>query len=120
MLAENRANTTLDRVLTAKFDETIDRARGRFQISEQIDNRWGQVNSRVFVPMVYLVTGDFDAAWRISSQGLALRRTRSAILFMPSVAPGSRSFWLLLATIRRLPSHRWPMRRPCIFSHSVP
>ena len=72
MLAENRANTTLDRVLTAKFDEAIDLAHESLQISEQIDNRWGQVNSRVFVPMVYLVTGDFDAAWRISSQGLAL------------------------------------------------
>ncbi len=72
MLAENRANTTLDRVLTARFDEAIDLAQELLQISEQIDNRWGQVNSRVFVPMAYLARGDFDAAWHVSIEGMTL------------------------------------------------
>ena len=72
MLAENRANTTLDRVLTTRFDEAIDLAQESLQISEQIDNRWGQVNSRVFVPLAHLALGDFDAAWRVSIEGMTL------------------------------------------------
>ena len=72
MLAENRANLTLDRVLTARFSEAVDLAHESRQISEQIDNRWGQVNSRVFIPMAYLAQGDFDTTSLESAEGIRL------------------------------------------------
>ncbi len=60
MLAENYANSVLHQVTAGKFAEAIAFHERSLGISKKIDNQWGMVNSRLFVPLVYLSLGEID------------------------------------------------------------
>lgn len=60
MLAENWANSSYLRVMTAQFDDAIASSEESLRIAKSIENAWGQVNPQGFVVMVYMARGEID------------------------------------------------------------
>ncbi len=60
MLAENLANTSHIRVMTAQFNEAIAISEESLRIAQSIENAWGQVNPQGFVGLVYIARGEVD------------------------------------------------------------
>ena len=70
MLAENRAHFAFFHILRGDLAAACALADEADQTAAAIDNRWGQVNARVFVALAYLALGDYDAVWSTTQFGI--------------------------------------------------
>jgi class 3 adenylate cyclase len=60
MLVENYSNSILERILSGAFEESVALSEEAYQLSRRIQNERGQVNSRMFISLVFTARGEID------------------------------------------------------------
>ncbi|NUM47091.1 MAG: hypothetical protein HUU38_20515, partial [Anaerolineales bacterium] len=74
MVVENFANASYERIMAGDFEEALRLSQRSFDLAKEIQNQWGQVNSRVFTSQAFLALGKIDQVNEIQNYFIPLAR----------------------------------------------